>query len=86
LLDVGVAMKGLMSIPLVGWFIGLLLSSFVSVPFYFVWNSLAPRYFYFLPEVYLDIPFWHCVGLFIIIPIVKSTLNPFGDTNIINKK
>jgi hypothetical protein len=70
-------MKALMSVPVIGWFLGLLLAAAVSIPFYFLWNALAPTYFYFLPEVYKHIPFGDCVGLFIIVPILKETLNPF---------
>jgi hypothetical protein len=28
-----------------------------------LWNLLAPTYFYFLPEIYLNIPFLKGVGL-----------------------
>jgi hypothetical protein len=63
-------------LPFLGWFISFVGSASLSVPFYFIWNSLAPIYFYQLPQVYLYLPFWHCVGLFIVIPIVKNTLTP----------
>ena len=53
-----------------------ILSVSLAIPFYFIWNSLAPTYFYFLPEVYKNIPFWDNVGLFMIIPILKHTLIP----------
>ena len=64
------------AIPIIGWALSLFFSISLSVPFWFVWNRLAPIYFYWLPDVYLNIPFWHCVGLFIIIPIVKRILTP----------
>ncbi len=59
-------------LPVIGWLLSITASISMSVPFYIVWNALAPKYFYFLPEVYHSIPFWHCVGLFIIIPILKT--------------
>ena len=59
---------------------GMLMSSFVAIPFYFIWNWIAPTYFYFIPEVYKQLPFWHVVGLFILIPILKSLINPFKGT------
>ena len=49
---------------------GLLL----SVPFYFLWNGLAPIYLPQLPPVYLHVPFWHCVGIFALLAILKMAL------------
>jgi len=63
-------------IPFIGWALTFAASVSLSVPFWFIWNRLAPIYFYQLPEVYKHIPFWHCVGLFIVIPILKHTLVP----------
>ncbi len=63
-------------IPVLGWILSFLASVSLSIPFYFIWNALAPVYLYQLPDVYLHIPFWHCVGLFIVIPIVKTTFTP----------
>jgi hypothetical protein len=51
-------------------------SASLAVPFFFIWNNLAPTYFYFLPVIYLNIPFWDTVGLFMIIPILKHMLVP----------
>lgn len=64
------------AIPLVGWLLSFLFSVSLSIPFYFLWNWLAPAYFYWLPKVYLDVPFWHCVGLFMLMPMVKVLLFP----------
>jgi hypothetical protein len=63
-------------IPFIGWFFSIAASISLSIPFYYIWNALAPTYFYQLPKVYLSIPFWHCVGLFIVVPIVRNTLTP----------
>jgi len=63
-------------IPFVGWFFSFFFATSLAIPFFFIWNSLASTYFYFLPEVYLHIPFWDTVGLFMIIPILKHMLVP----------
>ncbi|MFZ3229318.1 MAG: hypothetical protein WA160_03860 [Pseudobdellovibrio sp.] len=47
---------------------------FLAIPFYFLWNFLAPMYLYSLPDVYKNIPFWHCVGFFLIISILRNVL------------
>jgi hypothetical protein len=49
---------------------------FLSVPFYFLWNYLIPIYGYQLPPVYQHIPFWHCVGLFALVAIIRMLLFP----------
>lgn len=64
------------AIPVLGWFLSAFFSISLAVPFFYIWNELGPIYFYFLPKVYLNIPFWHCVGLFMIIPILKIVLVP----------
>lgn len=66
----------LSSIPIFGWMLSAMISMSLSVPFYFIWNRIAPVYFYWLPKVYLDIPFWDCVGIFMVVPIVKWLLTP----------
>ncbi len=69
------------AIPVVGWLLSLLFAMSLAVPFYFIWNSLAPTYFYFVPEVYQHLPFWDTVGLFIVIPILKFMLVPKFSTS-----
>lgn len=64
------------AIPVFGWFIGAILHVSLAVPFYFIWNALAPTYFYFVPPVYQQIGFWECVGLFVVISILKAVLVP----------
>lgn len=65
-------------LPFLGWLISIIASISMSIPFWLFWTSagLGARYFYWLPDVYLRIPFWHCVGLFIIVSILKSELTP----------
>jgi len=77
------------AIPVLGWLLSAIVAMSLSVPFYFIWNSLAPTYFYWLPAVYLAIPFWDCVGLFMIIPILKLMLVPkfvYPSTSLPEKK
>jgi hypothetical protein len=49
---------------------------FLSIPFYFLWNYLAPIYASALPLVYQHIPFWHCAGLFALAAIIRMLLFP----------
>lgn len=65
-------------IPVVGWILGGLFSVSMSVPFWFCWTicGIGRAYFDFLPSKYQSIPFWHCVGLAIVIGILKTVLIP----------
>jgi len=65
-------------IPVIGWIISFLLSASISVPFWFCWTvcGLGQKYFYWLPETYHAIPFWNCVGLFILASILKLVFVP----------
>ena len=64
------------AIPILGWFISLAGSISLAVPFWLLWTacSLGTTYFYWLPTRYQSIPFWHCVGLFIIASILRSQI------------
>lgn len=64
------------SIPVIGWIVGAFFHTCLAIPFYFIWNALAPTYFYWLPNVFHQIDFWDCVGLFIVISILKSVILP----------
>lgn len=70
-------------IPLFGWLISFLVSASMAVPFWFLWRvcGIADTYFYFLPEVYRGIGFWSCIGLFMVISILKAVLFPHGLVN-----
>ena len=65
-------------IPVIGWIIEIFLTASMSFPFWLIWSvwDVGEKYFYFLPTVYHYIPFWECVGLFIVIGILKSVLMP----------
>jgi len=64
------------SIPIIGWLINIVLMISLAIPFYFMWGHVAPIYFYWIPEVYQEIPFWDCEWLFTVISILKAVLVP----------
>ncbi len=49
---------------------------FWAIPFYFIWNSLAPIYAPQLPPQYLDVPYWHIAGVFALIAILNIVIRP----------
>ncbi len=66
------------ALPIIGWLLSSLFAVSLAVPFWFLWTFLGmgQLYFYWLPSVYLAVPFWHCVGLFIICDIIKQCFVP----------
>lgn len=76
------------ALPVLGWLIGFLLSFFIAIPFYFLWNWLAPVYLDFLPSKYLALPFWHCVGLFMLGSMLRILLlgDRFSGLSVSTKK
>lgn len=58
------------------YFAGVLGAIFLSIPFWWIWNKLAPIYCYWLPTVYQKLPFWHCVGLFVLLTILRVLIYP----------
>lgn len=64
------------AIPILGWALGFIVAFFMAIPFWLLWNALAPTYFYWLPQVYMNVPFWDCVWLFLLIWILKAILIP----------
>lgn len=65
-------------LPFVGWAIDLFVKISLSVPFYIIWTGfgIGRRFFYFLPDTYLEPEFWNCVGVFIVVPILKGIFVP----------
>lgn len=72
------------SIPIVGWLVGLFFHTMLAIPFYFLWNGLAPTYLYWLPPVYQNLGFMTIVGLFILLSILKAVLLPRFGTRVTN--
>lgn len=60
------------NIPIIGWLLDILFKISLSIIFTPFWNWLAPEYFDFLPEKYLQLGFWEVVGIFIILGILKQ--------------
>jgi len=68
-------------IPILGWLLSFLIYWSFAVPFWFLWSyvGIGKIYFYWLPHVYLNIPFWDCVWLGMIFSILKCVVFPhFG--------
>jgi hypothetical protein len=65
-------------IPIIGWILSTVGAVSLAIPFWICWSvcNVGKTYFYFIPEVFQDIPFWNCVGLFIVIAIIKGTFTP----------
>jgi hypothetical protein len=67
--------------PGVGWVLSLIFNISLAVPFWIAWTlcGIGETYFFFLPPVYHSIGFWACVGLFMVLSILKWVLLPrFG--------
>lgn len=75
-------------IPVLGWLLGIVGSILSAIPFYYLWNYTAPKYFYQIPDVYQSLPFWDIVWLFMTISILKHIFigSSFKSTNNNNKE
>lgn len=69
-------MNALNMIPIVGWLLAAIICFFIAIPVWLLWNWLAPTYFYWLPGVYLSLPFWHVFGLLWLLSSLRSLLLP----------
>lgn len=61
-------------LPIIGWLLSLIGNISLSVPFWFCWThcGIGKKFFYFAPEVYQSISFWNCVGLFIVLSVLRG--------------
>ncbi len=66
------------AIPFIGWFLSLMFSVSLAIPFWITWTicEIGPTYFYWLPPVYQRPGFWSCVGFFLVVSILKAVLVP----------
>jgi hypothetical protein len=66
------------AIPIIGWFFSVLFAASIAVPFWYIWTAcgIGEKYAYWLPEVYLHPAFWDCVGVFIVVNIIKDIFLP----------
>jgi hypothetical protein len=46
-----------------------------AIPFYFAWNVVAPIYLSFIPKLYQNFPYWHIVGIFLVITFIGDQIN-----------
>ena len=51
-----------------------------AIPFYFAWNCVAPKYLYFIPKIYQDLPFWHIVAIFLVCTFVGEQIGKIVPT------
>lgn len=55
--------------------VALLIAVFMlGTLFYFLWNWLAPVYLYMLPAVYLNIPYFHCIGIVLLLGVINKVV------------
>ena len=66
------------AIPILGWFLSAFFAVSLAVPFWFIWTvcGIGQTYAYWLPAVYLHPGFWDCVGVFIVMGIIKTIFVP----------
>jgi hypothetical protein len=56
--------------------LSILWAILLGIPFYFLWNRLAPVYAPSLPELYKHLPFWDAVGLCTLAAVVRAIALP----------
>lgn len=66
------------AIPVIGWALALFFTASLAVPFWFIWTvmGIGVTFAYWLPAVYLAPGFWQCVGVFIVVGILKAVFVP----------
>ena len=66
------------AIPFFGWFLSAFFAISLAVPFWFIWTvcGIGETYAYWLPAVYQHPGFWACVGIFIVVSIIKTVFVP----------
>ncbi len=46
-----------------------------AIPVNFIWQKIGNVYFDFLPGVWLNIPYWHIVGLSILLSFIGANIS-----------
>ena len=66
------------AVPVIGWIISFAINMSLAIPFWVCWTwfQIGETYFDFLPYRWHVIPFWHCIGIFISIAVVKIVCTP----------
>jgi len=47
----------------------------IAIPFAICWNCIAPKYLYFIPELYHIIPYWHVVAIILVCTYIGEQIN-----------
>lgn len=66
----------LSAIPVIGWLIVAFFTTSAAVPAWLLWNYLVPIYVPQMPALYQNLPFWHVVGIFWLVGILKWIFLP----------
>ena len=51
-----------------------------AIPLKIAWNTVAPIYLSFIPEVYQSIPYWHVVGILLVFTFVGEQIGKLTPT------
>lgn len=69
------------AIPIVGWILSFVISTFLAIPFWFIWTYLGiGALFEFLPNGLQAPGFWATVGSFMCLSILRAVMLPFGSS------
>jgi hypothetical protein len=65
-------------IPIVGWMLDLFFKASMAVPLWFFWTAIGigAKFFPFLPAPFLTIGLLDCIGMLIILDILRQ-VSPF---------
>lgn len=75
-------------LPIIGWTLSFIGNVSLAVPFWICWTAcgLGEKFFGFMPQVYLRPSFWNCVGLFMIISVLRCLMPTFASVSQTNKE
>ena len=52
-----------------------------AIPMYYAWNCIAPVYLAaYIPKVFLEIPYWHIVGIFLVCTFLGEQIQKLTPT------
>ena len=52
-----------------------------AIPMYYSWNCIAPVYLSaYIPKVFLEIPYWHIVGIFLVCTFLGEQIQKLTPT------
>ncbi len=56
-------------------FIKIISATILAIPFKISWNYIASKYFYVIPEVFYNIPYFEFIAILLVIDFVGIQLN-----------